>query len=410
MNICRRRTLCSMGTHDYDLVSGPITYEAHPPKDIKFKALKQTKEMDCVELFKVLGEDQKLKKFLPIIADSPVYPVFYDAKRTVLSLPPIINSDTTKISLDTKNVFIEITGTDLTKCQIVLAILTAQFSEHCKGKEQFTVEPVEVIYEDDGNKLVTPSLDIETFEVEIEYICRLLGITLTADQINQASERMGLKPVKSSDASKLVKFEVSPVRPDILHACDIAEEIGIGYGFNNIPMVYPPTNTVGSFIPENKFTDLMRHELAQQGYTESLTCALLSKKENYENLRYPIDLHEAIQLANPKTIEYEQVRTTLIPGLLNVFNSNQNERLPQKVFEISDCAKIDNKADTGCSNYRRICVMQLNTTASFEVIHGCLCQMMTKIGAVLNKDFHLKPHANNQDPKFFPQRGADVIL
>ena len=40
-NICRRRTLCSMGTHDYDLVAdGPITYEALPPKDIKFRALK----------------------------------------------------------------------------------------------------------------------------------------------------------------------------------------------------------------------------------------------------------------------------------------------------------------------------------------------------------------------------------
>lgn len=66
------------------------------------------------------------------------------------------------------------------------------------------------------------------------------------------------------------------MRPDILHACDIAEEIGIGYGFNNIPMVYPQTNTVGAFIPENKFTDLLRHELAQAGYIETLTCALLS--------------------------------------------------------------------------------------------------------------------------------------
>lgn len=38
-----------------------------------------------------LENDQKLKKFVPIIADSLVYPVIYDAKRTVLSLPPIIN-------------------------------------------------------------------------------------------------------------------------------------------------------------------------------------------------------------------------------------------------------------------------------------------------------------------------------
>ena len=96
---------------------------------------------------------------------------------------------------------------------------------------------------------------------------------------------MGLNPIPSSDPENKVKFEVSPLRPDILHACDIAEEIGIGFGFNNIPMVYPPTNTVGQFIPENKFTDLLRHQLAQAGYIESLTCALLSLKENYDFLR-----------------------------------------------------------------------------------------------------------------------------
>ena len=130
-----------------------------------------------------------MKKFLPIIEKSPVYPVFYDAKRTVMSLPPIINSDSTKISLNTKNVFIEITGTDLTKCQIVLAILASQFSEHCKGDSKFKIEPVEVIYEGDESKnLVSPCLDIETFEVEVSYICRLLGITVSLEDIEKAAD------------------------------------------------------------------------------------------------------------------------------------------------------------------------------------------------------------------------------
>ena len=123
------------------------------------------------------------------------------------------------------------------------------------------MEPVEVVYEG-GETLCLPTLDNETFEVEVSYICRLLGITLTPEQMNKAAERMGLVPIKSQNAKTHVKFEVSAVRPDILHACDIAEEIGIGYGFNNIPMIYPPTNTVGQFIPENKFTDLLRHEVA----------------------------------------------------------------------------------------------------------------------------------------------------
>lgn len=127
---------------------------------------------------------------------------------------------------------------------------------------------------------------------------------------------------KSRCSGKAIKLEVSPIRPDILHACDIAEEIGIGYGFNKIPFVYPPTNTVGSFIPENKFTDLLRHEMAQAGYIESLTCALISIKENYNNLRYQPNLDEAVQLSNPKTLEYEVVRTSLIPGLMKTLNSN----------------------------------------------------------------------------------------
>jgi phenylalanyl-tRNA synthetase beta chain len=162
------------------------------------------------------------------------------------------------------------------------------------------------VYEDsDIGTIISPDISTCEFEVEVEYICRLLGITLTPEQMKDSAKRMGLIPLESSDKDSKVKFEVSCVRPDILHACDIAEEIGIGYGFNNIPMVYPPTNTVGAFIPESKFTDLLRHELAQAGYIESLTCALVSHKENYNFLRYELDLNEAVSLSNPKTLEYE---------------------------------------------------------------------------------------------------------
>lgn len=112
-------------------------------------------------------------------------------------------------------------------------------------------------------------------------------------------------------------------------------------------MIYPSTNTVGSYIPQNKFTDLLRHEIARAGYIECLTCALVSIEENYTNLRYKPNMEEAITLENPKTLEYEMVRTSMIPGLLKCLLENQNETIPQKIFEISDVAKIDAKSDTG---------------------------------------------------------------
>jgi phenylalanyl-tRNA synthetase beta chain len=76
-----------------------------------------------------LQNDQKLKKFVPIIKDAPVYPVIYDSNGVVLSLPPIINGAHSCITLKTKNIFIECTATDLTKANVVLNTVVTMFSE-----------------------------------------------------------------------------------------------------------------------------------------------------------------------------------------------------------------------------------------------------------------------------------------
>merc|ERR1719238_2132729 len=102
----------------------------------------------------VLSHHQQLKAYLHIIRDSPVYPVIYDSKRVVCSLPPIINGDHSKITLATKDVFIECTATDLTKATITLNTVCAMFAEYCA--KPFELEPVEVVYSSDypGNTFV----------------------------------------------------------------------------------------------------------------------------------------------------------------------------------------------------------------------------------------------------------------
>ena len=130
-NICRRRTLVAIGTHDLSTLTPPFRYRALPPKDISFVPLAQEQEYDAASLFAMYEKSNSpIKKFLPIIASSPVYPVIYDAKDAVLSLPPIINGNHSRISKDTKDVFIECTGTDLTKLNTVLNNIVAMFSEH----------------------------------------------------------------------------------------------------------------------------------------------------------------------------------------------------------------------------------------------------------------------------------------
>ena len=113
-NICRRRTLVAIGTHDLSKLTPPFRYRALPPKDIRFVPLAQEQEYDAASLFAMYEKSNSpIKKFLPIIAASPVYPVIHDATDAVLSLPPIINGNHSRISSATKDVFIECTGAPL---------------------------------------------------------------------------------------------------------------------------------------------------------------------------------------------------------------------------------------------------------------------------------------------------------
>lgn len=52
-NICRKRTLVAIGTHDLDTIKPPIIYDALPPSKIKFRALNQDVEHTASELMEI---------------------------------------------------------------------------------------------------------------------------------------------------------------------------------------------------------------------------------------------------------------------------------------------------------------------------------------------------------------------
>ena len=64
-NICRKRSLVAIGTHDFDTLEGPFLYDARSPKDIKFCALREEKEMTAAELFKEYRE--RVKQFCCVL-------------------------------------------------------------------------------------------------------------------------------------------------------------------------------------------------------------------------------------------------------------------------------------------------------------------------------------------------------
>mmetsp|Transcript_19762 Transcript_19762/g.33978 ORF Transcript_19762/g.33978 Transcript_19762/m.33978 type:complete len:594 (+) Transcript_19762:62-1843(+) len=408
-NICRKRTLVAIGTHDLDTVQGAFTYEALPPDHFSFVPLNKHDQYSGRGIIDLYSSDVKMKDYAKIIAHSPVYPVIFDAQRHVLSLPPIINGDLSKISLATRNVFIECTATDLTKANVVLNTICAMFSPYCDPPNQ--VEQVEVVMPD-GSVNVYPDLSSRVMSTHLDYVVSGTGVSIPADTVLRSLERMCL-PSKLDADSKTLLVSVGPTRSDVLHGCDIMEDLAIAYGYDNIVPVMPTTATVAAPQPLSKLTDLLRFEMAMAGYTEVLTMALVSNDENFRLLRRVDDGATAASIANPKSADFQECRTSLLPGLLKTVQCNRKSPLPINIFEISDVVVLDPSTDVGARNIRRLAALHTNVNSSgFEVIHGILDRLM-----LLLRISPAVPPATSgyyieqiQDPTFFSGRCARVVM
>lgn len=405
-NLCRRRTLVAIGTHDLDTLQVPFTYEALAPSQIKFVPLKQEKEFRADELMEYYKSDMKLKKFLHILENSSVFPVIYDSKRTVLSLPPIINGAHSAITLKTKNVFIECTGTDLTKAKIVLNTMVTMFSMYCERK--FEVEPVEVVNPDEKS-VIYPDLSIWNLEIDLPYICRSIGVPLKENEVINLLAKMQLSA--QSQNSK-IQISVPPTRSDILHKCDVMEDVSIAYGFNNIPKTKPKSLTQGKQHPLNHLSDLIRTEIAMAGFTEVLTWILCSYEENFSMVNRKDDKKTAVVIGNPRSSEFEVARTSLLPGILKTMGHNKDHPRPIKIFEVGDIVVLDDEKDVGAANQRRLAALYCNSNSGFEIIHGLVDRIMEVVGVPFvpvgdDSGYYIRP---SHEPEFFPGRQASIIF
>lgn len=409
-NLCRQRTLVAIGTHDLDSIKPPFKYDARDPSSISFVPLtpddREFTAKDLMVHYETDPSVKHLKPYVPIIKDSPVYPVIMDSEETVLSLPPIINGSKSKITLDTKNVFIECTATDLTKANIVLDTVVTMFSEYCS--KPFTAEPVTVNYQDDSGAIVdsyvTPLLYTRQEKAKVDFCNSLIGIQITPEEMKTLCNKVQLGPATLLDNDTTLEVTVPPTRSDILHAVDIAEDIGIAYGYNNIVKKVPTTCTVGGEFPLNLLGDLLRDEIGRAGYVEVLTHGLCSTHDNFTALGRPITA--AVSLSNPANKEYEVVRTTLLPGLLKTIRHNKSASFPNgfRLFEISDVVLPDDKhvvTDTivGAKNARRVCAVYSGPTSGFEIIHGLVDRIMT-LSEVAPEPAYIENSANNKEEKF----------
>jgi len=386
----RNRVKVSIGIHDLSKIRPPFTYMAADPRRVRFVPLDKTEEMSMQE---ILEKHEKGIAFRHILEGADKYPIILDSERRALSFPPIINAELTRVTSATKNLFIDVTGLDMTAVRRSLNILVTALADMGGSIENVSVKyPNRVI--------VSPDLKPQQMKMRIDSACELLGLKLSENETIRYLKKCRLD---AKIAGKGVLNVLIPAyRIDIMHEVDLAEEVAIGYGYYRIEPTRPRTVTTGEPNEMFELANHVRHIMIGLGFTEVMNFILTNEEVHYTKMNQKFG--SAVKLANPVSLEYSIIRESLLPGLMKNLMDNKHESYPQRLFEVSDVIKVNEKLETCSERLLHVAGVSSHPAANFTDIKSNVEALLSNIAV---KNWSIK---EIKHPSFLPGRVAAILV
>ncbi|MAG60621.1 phenylalanine--tRNA ligase subunit beta [archaeon] len=372
----RNRKKSAYGIYPLESINFPVHYVAKDPKKIKFKPLGFEEEI-CAALIPEVHP--KGKSFASLTSNWKQFPFFIDAKDNIMCMLPFTNSEETgKVTVDTKDVFIECTGIDLCNVNIALNILTTTLAD--MGG---TIESLEIEYKANKKTFTTPNLNPKEMLLDLNRINKLLGLKLNQNDAIKWLKRMGFGTKKIVDKAKKDNLTVliPSYRNDILHQVDFAEDIAIAFGYENFKEQIPEVATIAKQDPLQIFSEKIRQILIGLGELEVKNFHLIKETELTELMSTK---QKVIKLSNSLG-DHNILRDAILPSLLKTLSINSHNEYPQDIFEIGRVFKksFDKSIDTGIKETLNLavalCSEQVDFTAIRQVVDSVSLHLNTKI-------------------------------
>ncbi|EOB12666.1 Phenylalanyl-tRNA synthetase beta chain [Nosema bombycis CQ1] len=223
----RNRSIVAIGTHDLSKIEFPVTYESIKKEELNFVPLRFKEEVNGVNLQKLYAGDSNISKYFNLV-ESGKFNVFRDLNGQVLSVPPIINSEDTKITLETKDILIEVTGTNFHKVNNTLKLILNAF----RTKEVYSVN-----IEKKDSIITTPISEPKHYDISLQDVIKELNVSINVNGLMAFLKKMMYFCEKIDDYT--VRVHVPMARQDVIHKVDVIEDVAISYGFNNLKRAIP---------------------------------------------------------------------------------------------------------------------------------------------------------------------------
>lgn len=363
----RRRT--SIGLYDFDLIAPPLSYAVAKPTDASFVPLGLEKKMNLKEILK---EHPKGLEYGSIVSRHPVYPILLDSKNKVLSFPPIINSnDLGKVTEQTRNILVEVTGTVHETVLNTLKIVTLSLID--RGGKAYSAT---VHYLQGNSTEVTPSFETKHMDLNVEYANKILDLHLALRQIAELLAKAGFGVEKLE--KNRVTIQIPCYRIDIMHQIDLVEDVAIAYGYNNIKPFWRKLPTTGGSRPEQVFLGIARELMIGLGYQEVLTYNMTNPQNLFTKMN--AKKQKIVEFANPKVQTLTCIRNWLLPSLMEFLSCNLHIEYPQRIFELGPVTVLDEKAETRTRDEDTLAVAVSHASASFTEMKSTLDALFMNLG------------------------------
>ena len=391
----RDRRKVAIGVHDLDNIVPPYIYTAVKPDSVSFVPLHG--DGYPMNLEEILLLHEKGIEYAHILEGKEVYPIIIDSNNEVLSFPPIINGELTTVTDDTKNLFLDLTGTDFNAVNLALNILSIALAE--MGAK---IESVNVNYEGD-KEIITPNLDPKKWEVNVDYINNVIGLNLSISEMIKCFKKVRMDAKKSKKKDYL-DIWVPAYRGDIMHPTDFTEECAIGYGYFNLPLTIHEGG-IGKYHPIQDFSNRIRKIMIGAGYLEVLNFILTSSEKQFNYMNQEFNKSKIVEIANPVSKEYNTTRTRILPKLMDTLLLNRSEEKPIKIFEVGDVILLSKKEETGAKREVHLSAVSYHEDADYTEIKSTLDFIMNSLGNYDN--YAVKPGKN---PSYIEGRYGEIYL
>ena len=359
----RRRRKVAVGLHNLEPIQFPVTYTTKPP-DFKFRPLGERFEKDLTQ---ILTEMHTGREYAWTVEGFEEYPMILDSKGMVLSMPPIINGEYTRIDEATRDIFIDVTGTDLKAITEVLNIIVTTFAD--RGAEIYAVEN----HYYDGEALKTPDLGPREMALDNDYVNGTLGMEFTSEETAALLGKMGYDAILGDN----LMVKVPSYRTDIMHPMDLVEDVAIAYGYGAFVPEIPDIASEAGEDPLEVFSRGLRNFLVGYGLQEVVTFMMSNREKLFRRMMLPEE--PIAETENPKMEGYTCLRNMLLPGLMEVLAANKHHPYPQNIYEVDDVVLLDESTETGARSARRLAIALCHARANFSEVKAMMNSILENL-------------------------------